>query len=380
MIFISNKKTYQTQDALSEVQEAGRFALQFLSEPIQMAGYTGCGNMELIPTIDVRKASDQEMDVGSATRGFESRTDLINALTASYPSFTWTGAATNMVAGTDVISIFYMQADGTVVSGNTTPVNSNIKINGNPTGIAQNDSVMITDCQVAYVISVTNSPGTAALGSGDVTLTHGGSNNASNGYCKNNDCTVTPNTGAQVARFVENVYYIGTNAGRTTTSLYRIDVGQSVSSGTLVQDELVEGIADMQLVYGVDIDDDRIVDEYQPASSIAANVTQDYNGDGTAGNADDGWRQVVSVQIGLLAESNDAAAREEYAVTFNLPYSVDGNGVPQGQVTYNAPGNNIQLDTNGDNTVDTTTALSADRKFRMRHAFNSTIAMRNRLP
>jgi type IV pilus assembly protein PilW len=393
MIFISNKKTYQTQDALSEVQEAGRFALQFLSEPIQMAGYTGCGNMELIPTIDVRKQLDQSIDVSATLRGFEdvgakndnTKTTLRDVLEDSYPQATynvdWDNVATNWVSGTDIISIYFMQADGTTVTGNTTPVNSNIKINGNPTALAQNDSVMITDCQVAYVINITNSPATSPLGAGVVTLTHGGSNNASNGYCKNNDCTVTPNTGAQVARFVESVYYIGDNNGdnRNTTSLYRINISRTISSGSLVVDELVEGIADMQLVYGVDIDDDRIVDEYQPASTIIQNITTDYDGlDGV--DPKDGWRQVLSVQIGLLAESNDVAAREEYAVTFNLPYSVDGNGVPRGQVTYNAPGNNIQFDTDESGSANNTIALSADRKFRMRHAFNSTIAMRNRLP
>jgi type IV pilus assembly protein PilW len=106
MIFVSNKKTYQTQDALSGVQEAGRFALMFLSEPIQMAGYTGCGNLELIPAVDIRKTANQDIELSSATRGFESRTDLVNALSATYPSGTWGTVASNWVAGTDILSLY----------------------------------------------------------------------------------------------------------------------------------------------------------------------------------------------------------------------------------------------------------------------------------
>ena len=106
MIFVSNKKTYQTQDALSEVQEAGRFALMFLSEPIQMAGYTGCGNLELIPSIDIRKTANQELDLSSSTRGFESRNDLINALSATYPSGSWNGVASNWVAGHSIHHVY----------------------------------------------------------------------------------------------------------------------------------------------------------------------------------------------------------------------------------------------------------------------------------
>ena len=44
-IFVSSKQTYRVQDALSRVQENGRFAADFLSRGIRMAGYSGCNNI-----------------------------------------------------------------------------------------------------------------------------------------------------------------------------------------------------------------------------------------------------------------------------------------------------------------------------------------------
>lgn len=41
-IFINSKQTYRMQEGLSRLQENGRFAMEFLSSDIRMAGYWGC--------------------------------------------------------------------------------------------------------------------------------------------------------------------------------------------------------------------------------------------------------------------------------------------------------------------------------------------------
>jgi type IV pilus assembly protein PilW len=41
-IFISSKQTYRMQENLSRLQENGRFAMEFLSRDIRMAGYWDC--------------------------------------------------------------------------------------------------------------------------------------------------------------------------------------------------------------------------------------------------------------------------------------------------------------------------------------------------
>ena len=41
-IFVNNKKTYQVQEAVSRLQENGRFGMQFLTRDIRMADFWGC--------------------------------------------------------------------------------------------------------------------------------------------------------------------------------------------------------------------------------------------------------------------------------------------------------------------------------------------------
>lgn len=58
---------------------------------------------------------------------------------------------------------------------------------------------------------------------------------------------------------------------------------------------MAEGIADMQLVYGIDTNNDDAVDAYQQADAIAV--------------AD--WPNVISVQINLLVESEGTTAADD---------------------------------------------------------------------
>ena len=43
-IFISSRQTYRVQDGQARMQENGRFAVQFLTNDIRMAGHTGCAS------------------------------------------------------------------------------------------------------------------------------------------------------------------------------------------------------------------------------------------------------------------------------------------------------------------------------------------------
>ena len=44
MILVNSKKNYTTQDSLARLQENARFAIQFLTRDIRMAGYYGCNH------------------------------------------------------------------------------------------------------------------------------------------------------------------------------------------------------------------------------------------------------------------------------------------------------------------------------------------------
>jgi type IV pilus assembly protein PilW len=48
-LFISSKQTYRSYDALSRLQENGRFALEAMSRDVRMAGFTGCPRVNPAP-------------------------------------------------------------------------------------------------------------------------------------------------------------------------------------------------------------------------------------------------------------------------------------------------------------------------------------------
>ncbi|NOU43674.1 MAG: hypothetical protein HOO87_08990 [Methyloglobulus sp.] len=105
--------------------------------------------------------------------------------------------------------------------------------------------------------------------------------------------------------------------------------------------QLVEGVENLQIVYGVDTNSDFVPDYYSPAFATVADAK---------------WAQVVSVRVSLLLRTLDDNIASE-----PLPYTFNG-------VT-------------GTDTYDPITGLvnnpATDR--RIRRVFTTTIALRNRL-
>jgi type IV pilus assembly protein PilW len=96
--------------------------------------------------------------------------------------------------------------------------------------------------------------------------------------------------------------------------------------------ELVDGVEDMQILYGLDGDGDRAADQYVTASAIAA--------------AD--WNQVVSIQINWLIQTTEDRLADQAT-----PYVLyDGS------------------------TASLTPVTPSDS--RLRRVFSSTVAVRNR--
>jgi type IV pilus assembly protein PilW len=86
---------------------------------------------------------------------------------------------------------------------------------------------------------------------------------------------------AEVVPVETVIYYVdaaGAPAPQGMTSLWR-------KVGERAPEELVQGVERMQIEYGVDLEGDRIVDDYRPAATVA------------------NWDRVLSVRIGMLVSS-----------------------------------------------------------------------------
>lgn len=133
---------------------------------------------------------------------------------------------------------------------------------------------MISDCSKGRIFQLTN----LTTAGNDVSLNHSKSGiyspgNAISDWDPNNQSELF-NPGAEVIKYQSYLYYLANNENGLPT-LYR-------KMGAEAAIPLIEGVFGMQVRYGVDSDQDKQVDAYQTASTIAD------------------WDSVVSVKVDLL--------------------------------------------------------------------------------
>lgn len=330
-MFLGSRVTYSTQQATAHIQETGRLALEFMSRDIRMAGYIGCASRS-IPQVDSTLkgnaffhsmlATNPAGALGvSAIRGYSASSAPAAAGLNPSPS-----------ANTDILVITRAAGEDVAVSKNKEDAAFFARLDrvearactGNKdrlSGLCDGDIVVVTDCQKARVFQATS----VANVSGEVKITHaatgspgnnpatwGGASDAANGY----------GDGTQILKLDRTVYYIAPGrSGRP--SLWQNTNGTSM--------EILEDVARMVLLYGLDTNADGIPDSYQSAAAIEAGGTSR-------------WFNVLSVRVQLLVQSQE------------------DNVAPQKQIYSFAGQNNIEAD-----------------DLRVRQVFISTIGIRSRI-
>ena len=289
-LFISNKRVYDEQDAMGRLQENARFAINILTNDLRMAGYVGCSDDPALVS---------NMLPGSADDDNLSNFD--NIIEGSENSGVWlpTGSA-DPVGLSDAITLRYLDpipfdevaVNGTMPNGATT---TNIPLACGTACTNQflaQEAVAISDCASTdvFLVSAVNAN----------SLAH-----TTTAFSKGYDA------GAQISRFIANRYYIamGTNGPslfRHTYSQDKEDLDADTDTMEfLIQDqELIEGVENMQILYGVDNNDDLLADSFETATNVDA-----------AG----GWDNVVSVKIALLLRTvNEDTSYEVDTRTYQL--------------------------------------------------------------
>jgi type IV pilus assembly protein PilW len=307
-VFSSSTKTYRTHEGLSRIQENGRFALEFLKRDIRMADFWGCANR-------VNKVTN---NLDPANGGANWQFDFNNG-----------GLVGTDGGGNNPDSIVLRGAFGIGLSVQPPygpQASSNLKLPPN-TIVGQGDIIMVSDCESADIIQITNQ-----ITGTNVSLVHNtgstvtpGNYNATNPGCPgggNAHCLSKVYAGdAQIFLARSIAYSIATGASGQP-ALFRND-------GTTNQ-ELVDGVVNLQILYGEDLD----------APGSAGFGTADYYV--PAGSVTD-MENVVSVKLSLLLQS------------------YENNLTPSPMIyTYNG-----------------SSSTAADR--RLYQVFSSTVAVRNRV-
>jgi type IV pilus assembly protein PilW len=297
-IFSASRQTYTLQDGMSRLQENARYALQRVSQDIARSGYMGC-----VDSGDV----EPENLLSDQTGGYDYSAAIFGQENAG-------------VDGTDILTLRYGSSGGIAI---TAPFN-NGDINANEENpqlnaadpnydlLNQYDILTVSDCEQITAFMITNDPTTSggniehATG---ITATIGPNSGQSNATAKTGGTFVAGNdatAGVSVS-----------TAFRTTSSTYLVDASSSGNGNSLYIDnndpdnELIQGIEDFQVEFGVNNDNDLGADRYVDADDVgAAN-----------------WNNVVSVRLTLQLNTVDPVqAGATIAKTFTTTVRLRNRG------------------------------------------------------
>lgn len=317
-VYLGSRQTFRTQDDFSRIQENVRYALDQVGVDVRMAGYSGCLNLASIDP-----ANPAAMPINVIANGAPA-VGLDEAM-RGYDGASWTAPGTapaNWVSGTGVFHVTRADSQGVNLTGNMTATNANIQINGNPSGIVPEQALLISDCASADLFRTT---GVSASG-GTVTIPHAISNCANIGVACNTDINLSKayGTDAEIYVILSTTYFIGTNAAGNPALYRRQILGTQVG----IAEEMVDNVENIVMRFGIDTDNDFIVDSYVTAGAVT------------------NWRQVMTARLSMVfrGNSNNIATQVQ-------PYVLEGT---------------------------TVTPASTDR--RLRQVATTTIGLRNRLP
>lgn len=295
-VFSSTRQTNRTHEAISRMQETGRMALEVLARDIRMADFWGCA-----------------ATIGNVTNN-------LNSANAGYIDFGVGG-----VVGTDGGG---MTPDTIVLKGginrglrNQPPygpqTSANISV-GAGNGLAQGDIVLIADCETADIFQVTNSnPDT----SGSVV------HNTGTAVLPGNFNATDPTCPGANAHCLSKVYGADATVFGTQEISYNIGTG-SEGEPALFRNglEFLDGVENLQILYGEDTDGDAVANYYVPAGQVVDML------------------QVISVRFAVVVRS----ATDRLTDGANQTYAVLGTNVTAGDT-------------------------------RLRQVYTSTVTVRNRL-
>ncbi len=294
-VFLSSKGVYTSQQAMSRVQEAGRLAIDFLAKDIRMAGYMGCStraaNMVIANTLN--DATEFQYDFSAAIRGYTAATVPAGAITATVRPNTdvlvvrsATGSGVK-IASANSDEFLFAEKVGDLEVG-VCPGGGN-----RVSGICEREILAVTDCAKARIFQATAFTVAGAV----VNVAHANTGTPGNATPTWGGAAAPENetfqSGAEILSATTKIYFIANNATTNQPGLW-----QSVNG---VEAELLEGVEDLNILYGVD------------TSSDIFSVPSKYVAAGSVTSAE--WPKVVSVRVELLvatAEDRVVAEPQKY--------------------------------------------------------------------
>ena len=276
---LANKQANRVQKALEHTQKNGRFAINNLSYAIKTAGYSGFyGSLTSGVENLLNTPADDKWNISAPVSGFNNvaSADSIIGISGFTPN-------------TDVLLLKGM-------SGNVVPVITNADsgtlVAATDSAFSAGDIIVVSDADQASVFQANN----ININAGTTTLTLvEGAGNPGNSALLNNSF----NSVAEISKYDVQMFYIkpGRNGSPALFKAILINAGGAIQ---FQENELATDVRNMQIMYGIDTNNDQVMDVYEDASAVAD------------------WSQLVSINIALLANSTkDNVVPEKNSFSFN---------------------------------------------------------------
>ena len=322
-IYATSKQTYRVTDAVARMQEGARYAMDIMARDIRSAGLLGCGGQARTKVANAVDDTSSWYFNEGALMGYEGGVD-------PFPT-----ELSGAVGDSDALILRRADPDSEYRVAKHVPDSATIHLQ-EPHDLQEDEILVIAnnDCSQVGIFQMSNVNNNNTISVVD----HNTGGSASPGNCTkvlvgdwdcSGDYPTNPtkdqayDADSVIMRFMAHAYYIrASGSPGNPPALFR----ETLVGNTTTAQELIEGVEDMQILYGEDTDGNDIADRYVTANSVAA------------------WTEVVSVRVQLLLQTpEDNVSAGAQTVTF------DG--------------------------VDRT---EADRRLRMAQGF--TVNLRNRVP
>ncbi|MEQ1439525.1 PilW family protein [Fontimonas sp. SYSU GA230001] len=292
-IYLSSRRSFVVSESLAARQEAVRYVTTVVSRDARMAGYFGClrRGAEITNTLDA-DAGDFAYRYGRYVDGFDADAE------------TWSpalpGVLVNVTPGTDVLTLRGTFGPEVYIVKEMPNTSADLKSNPvNPAPFADGDIALVTDCAHAAVFQITrynlNNSGGPNAHFGNIV------HNTGNAFTPGNrtkDLGRRYPVGSQIARIDTITYFVRDSASGTGPALWRRTEGEDPA-----ERELAEGVENLQVLYGVDVNGDRAPDAYRTAAEVDA-----------AGD----WGAIVTLRVAMLVAGTRDRAGERDPRSFDL--------------------------------------------------------------
>ena len=308
-VYLANKSSYSFSNAISRIQENGRYSLDTMAQDLRMAGFFGCA------TFDPTDTENIVNNLNPAGPGFDD-VDILGGQLVE-------GTDNDGLNGSDSITLRGAKPGQVNVYPPYNVATSAAIFVGPGSSLDEGDIVMVSNCRGADVFQISQIQKAAG---NMTTVVHNtgadspGNFNPDNCQGGNAHC-LSQSYGADASMFELQVVTYSIAVGASgEPALWRNENGTNL--------ELVDGIEQMQILYGIDTDDDDFPNRYVVSTAVpnmldvisirlmllvrsqSDFITEDaqsyiYNGDPIT-SVDTRLRQVFSTTIALRNRIGDS--------------------------------------------------------------------------